>query len=150
MFKDDYDAIRNLQVEDDAKVRMVLKSLLNRHGIGLVYASAILTILRPSDFGIANRHVILALKDRGIISKEFELTTVNKLIIIEKVLRCEAENLNATRDERFKPKSFNSQEINTEFTPRYLDVALWGLGKWMKKNRCRCMSKSGNKMGVII
>lgn len=130
------ESIRNADNFNDEGIRNVLKSAMKVYGIGPVGASAMLTLIRPEEFGVVNKYVVKALNLKGFLHVEAnengKSLSLEDAVCVEKALREIARETNLNKDKSFQPLKFSGECCNRNFTPRDIDVALWGIGKMSK------------------
>ncbi len=97
-----------------------LEELMGINGIGPVNASAIITLVRPKEYGVVSSYVINAIN-------EFEKKNISYKITVHTVRQVE--------DIYIKLSDSMTFELNRVISPRDLDKAYWGLGWYINKKR---------------
>ena len=96
-----------------------------------------LTLIRPEEFGVVNKYVVKALDLKGFLHVEAnengKSLSLEDAVCVEEALREIARETNLNKDNKsFQPRNFSGERCNRNFTPRDIDVALWGIGKMSK------------------
>ena len=102
---------------------VMLSTVAKIRGLGIPGASGLLSILFPEDFGTVDQFVVISLRgidqlpERDQLEKmKPELITLKNAIVLERILRKKAEELN--------------RRFSTNFwTPRKIDMVLWSFGR---------------------
>ncbi len=98
----------------DAELNGCIDALVKIRGVGPVNASAIVTIIRPREYGIVNKYVVKALNKFENSNWDCSSLTVHTVKAIENQYSMLSYSLKS--------------EMNRMVLPRELDMAYWGLG----------------------
>lgn len=100
------------------------------HGLGYIGASGLLALLFPDYFGTLDKYVIEALQEIDDIKQIDKIKTINSnsVSLNEGVMIIEIL--------REKAKELNEIDITKKWTPRKIDMVLWGTRNTKNKKQC--------------